>query len=180
MKNSDVRIRKLTLSDVPLLRKLARKTFYETFSAGNSFDNLQQYLDTAFTETRLKDEINNYCSEFFFAETGKDIIGYLKVNYGKAQNEFKGQNSLEIERIYVLQEYQGKKAGSLLLNKAIKVAHQRNAGFIWLGVWEKNLKAIRFYNKNGFIQCGTHSFNFGDEKQIDLLMKLEIDVKNSL
>jgi diamine N-acetyltransferase len=81
-------------------------------------------------------------------------------------------NSLEIERIYVLQEFQGKKVGQMLFGKAVEIAKQKNADYIWLGVWEKNIKAIRFYEKNGFVPFGKHLFKLGDDEQTDIMMKL--------
>jgi ribosomal protein S18 acetylase RimI-like enzyme len=72
----------------------------------------------------------------------------------------------------VLKEFQGQKAGQLLFDKALQIARERNAAYMWLGVWEKNTKAIAFYIKNGFIQFNSHIFRVGDEDQTDIMMKL--------
>ena len=93
---------------------------------------------------------------------------------GPSQTELKHETALEIERIYVIQEYQGKKVGQQLYEKAIQVAKEKKAQYVWLGVWEENHKAIQFYNKNGFEVFDKHVFVLGDEKQTDLMMRLFI------
>ena len=103
------------------------------------------------------------------------IIGYLKLNTGESQTELKNNISLEIERIYVLLEFHGKQCGQILLNKAIEIAKELNYQYIWLAVWEHNVKAIAFYNKNGFIEFDKHTFQLGNDVQLDLMMKLEIN-----
>ncbi len=89
--------------------------------------------------------------------------------------EIKDKNYLEIERIYVLKEYHGKKVGQLLYENAIKIAKSKNAEYVWLGVWEKNPRAIRFYEKNGFVAFDKHIFKLGNDKQTDIMMKLKIN-----
>ncbi|WP_345106638.1 GNAT family N-acetyltransferase [Mucilaginibacter panaciglaebae] len=76
-----------------------------------------------------------------------------------------------MERIYVLKEYHGKKAGQFLVEKAINTAQQNRVDFIWLGVWEENHRAISFYQKNGFAAFDKHIFRLGDEEQTDIMMK---------
>jgi ribosomal protein S18 acetylase RimI-like enzyme len=102
------------------------------------------------------------------------IIGYLKINFGLAQTDFKEDDSIEIERIYVLSEFHGKEVGKKLLDKALEISKEKKAKTLWLGVWEKNYKAIRFYLKNGFVEFGNHPFILGDDIQTDILMKLQL------
>jgi diamine N-acetyltransferase len=104
------------------------------------------------------------------------VIGYLKVNSADAQTELKNLQALEIERIYVKKEFQGKKAGQFMYEKALELANQQKAPYLWLGVWERNAKAIRFYKKNGFVEFDKHRFMLGSDEQTDLLMK--VDLKN--
>ena len=167
-------IKKATLKDVDQLQKIGRQTFSETFAEGNSAENLQKYLEEGFSVEKLTAELNNEDSEFYFAELDQTIIGYLKLNSGEAQTELKDVQALEIERIYVLQEFHGKKVGQLLYEKAMNVAKQKNADYVWLGVWEENPRAIRFYQKNGFIAFDKHIFKFGNEEQTDIMMKLQL------
>ncbi len=95
-------------------------------------------------------ELSNEFSEFFFVYLNSEMVGYLKINIGNAQSEKMGDESLEIERIYVKNKYQKHGIGKILLNTAIEFALERDKKKIWLGVWEKNENAIAFYKKNGF------------------------------
>lgn len=113
-------------------------------------------------------------SQFYFASLSNNILGYLKVNFGTAQTELEDVNALEIERIYVLKEFHGKQIGQLLYQKAIEIAKERDLNYVWLGVWENNQRAIRFYLKNGFVEFNRHLFKLGDEEQIDIMMKLNL------
>ena len=115
--------------------------------------------------------MNHPDSEFFIAWEVEAPVGYLKINTGQAQTEPQGDTALEIERIYVLKAYHGKKVGQLLYEQALDMAQQQNKSLIWLGVWEENPRAIRFYEKNGFIAFDKHIFKFGDDQQTDILMK---------
>lgn len=100
------------------------------------------------------------------------VIGYLKVNFEQSQTELKDDKALEIERIYVLKEFHGKNVGQALYEKAIELAKEKKVKYVWLGVWEQNQRAIKFYQKNGFIPFDKHIFTLGDDKQTDILMKL--------
>lgn len=169
-----VDIKKIELKDLGQLQKISQDTFFETFSSTNTPENLNSYLASSFSKEKLTLELKNPCSAFYFATYKKEPIGYLKVNKGEAQTETQVQESLEIERIYVLKQYHGKKVGQLLLDKAIEIALQYKSTFIWLGVWENNKRAIAFYQKNGFIEFDKHVFKMGKEQQTDLMMKKEL------
>jgi diamine N-acetyltransferase len=175
---TNLKIKKITLNDLKQLQNIARQTFYETFIVVNTKENVNKYLDASFSEAKLTAELNDMNSEFYFAAINDNIIGYLKLNFGPSQTELKDDKAMEIERIYVIREFHGKKAGQLLFDKAVEIAHQKNVEYIWLGVWEKNLRAITFYRKNGFFVFDKHTFKLGDERQTDLMMKIELnDIK---
>lgn len=111
-------------------------------------------------------------SQFYFAEKDGEVFGYLKVNFAEAQTEAQEQiDALEIKRIYVLQQYHGSEVGQKLYEQALEIARNRKATYLWLGVWEENSRAIRFYQKQGFIEFGQHIFQLGDDAQRDVLMK---------
>jgi ribosomal protein S18 acetylase RimI-like enzyme len=167
----NIEIREATLNDIKLLQDIGKKTFFETFSESNSEENMKKYLEDGFSIEKLTEELNNRHSEFYFAVMDEKVLGYLKLNFGASQTELKDTNSLEIERIYVLQEYHGKKVGQVLYEKAMQVAYEKEAIYVWLGVWEKNPRAIRFYEKNGFVEFDKHIFKLGDDKQTDIMMK---------
>lgn len=132
---------------------------------------MKAYLEHAYDIGKLRDELSNSSSNFYFLYTDEELSGYLKLNEYKAQTDIYDAKSLEIERIYVTKEFQGKGLGSILMNKAIDIANIRKKSYIWLGVWEKNDKAILFYKKNGFFVIGNHSFFMGEEEQTDFVMR---------
>jgi ribosomal protein S18 acetylase RimI-like enzyme len=167
-------IEKIKETEVEQLQSLSRQTFSETFSGSNSKENMDKYLYENLSIEKLREELKNVSSHFFFIKDGERNIGYLKLNMGPSQTELKDETALEIERIYVIQEYQGKKVGQQLYEKAIQVAKEKKAQYVWLGVWEENHKAIQFYIKNGFEVFDKHVFVLGDEKQTDLMMRLLI------
>lgn len=165
-------IKKIGVADIEQLQIIGRQTFLETFAAVNTVENIQKYLQESFAINKLTAELINPNAEFYFALLNNKVIGYLKINFGQAQTENIDPKALEIERIYVLKEFHGEKVGQILYEKAVSIANQKNAIFLWLGVWEENLRAINFYKKNGFVAFDKHIFKLGDDEQTDLLMKL--------
>lgn len=175
---TEIEIQKCTIGDIAQLQKISRQTFSETFAWGNTEENMNKYLEEGFSLAALTNELTDNNTEFYFATLADSIIGYLKLNFGPSQTELKENKSLEIERIYVLKDFQGKNVGQLLFNKAIQLARQKCADYIWLGVWEENPRAISFYKKNGFIEFDKHIFQLGDDAQTDILMKLKLTNEN--
>lgn len=165
-------IRNINSADVILLQKISKQTFSETFLPFNSPENINSYLENELSVEKLSNELANKNSTFYFAEVDTTPVGYLKINVLDAQTEIKEGNALEIERIYVLKEFHGAKVGQKLFEKAMELAIQKSVDYIWLGVWEQNLKAIRFYEKNGFVIFNKHVFKLGEDEQTDLMMKL--------
>ncbi|PKR85282.1 GNAT family N-acetyltransferase [Heyndrickxia camelliae] len=165
-----INIKKCTFEDLPLLQEVGYETFNETFKDQNSPENMNTYLESAFNFNQLEKELSNTSSQFFFVYFNSEVAGYLKVNINDAQTEEMGDESLEIERIYIKGKFQKHGLGKFLFNKAMEMAIECNKKKIWLGVWEKNDNAIAFYKKMGFVQTGTHSFYMGDEEQTDLIM----------
>lgn len=170
----DIEITKVKLADIDDLQVIGRQTFFETFADHNTADDMQKYLDNNLSIDKLKNELADKNSEFYFATLDDKVIGYLKINFGQAQTELKDKSSLEIERIYVLKDFHGKKVGQVLYDKAIDIAKQTKADYVWLGVWEKNPRAINFYKKNGFVEFDKHIFKLGDDEQTDIMMRLKI------
>ncbi|MCS3533121.1 GNAT family N-acetyltransferase [Chryseobacterium sp. JUb7] len=171
---NNIIVRKVNTDNLIALQQIGRKTFEETFSESNSKENMEKYLREGFSEEKLLDELADENSEFYFAIDDGDIIGYLKINFGNAQTELKDNKGLEIERIYVLSKYHGKKVGQLLYDHAIEIAAKSLAKYVWLGVWEENPRAINFYKKNGFVEFDKHIFVLGDDEQTDIMMKKEL------
>ena len=169
-----MKIRKINIDDLEALRNLSIQTFKETFEEVNTEEDMQKYLDENLSIEKLKTELENPNSEFYFAENNDEILGYLKLNFKDAQTEKLEENHFEIERIYVLKTFLGQKIGQILFDKAIEIGREKNLEYVWLGVWEENHRAIRFYGKNGFEIFGKHDFVLGEDVQTDLLMKMKI------
>ncbi len=170
----NIHIEKIALKELNQLQQIGKQTFYETFSSDNTEEDMQNYLATSFSTAKLLDELNDEQVEFYFAKKDKRVIGYLKLNYGDSQTELKDHKALEIERIYVLKAYHGKNVGQKLFEKAMEVARAKKVEYVWLGVWEHNLRAIRFYEKNGFEMFDKHIFKLGKDEQMDVMMRLKV------
>ena len=174
MESSNIEIVQIGTDELPRLQALGKKTFLETFADTNTASDMAKYLEESFNIRQLKAELENKHSEFFFVLTDTEPVGYLKLNHAIAQNEFQDKNALEIERFYALKKVHGKHIGKALMNKAMERAMDLAVDFVWLGVWEYNHRALRFYQKHGFEVFDKHNFVVGKDVQIDLLMKREL------
>lgn len=170
-----IQIIHVTSEELEVLHHISWQTFDETFSEFNSIENMQKFRRDNFSLHQITSEFYEEDSQFYFAKENKLVIGYLKLNFGKAQTELRESTGMEIERIYVLKKYHGKSVGKILFKKAQDIAQALKLDYLWLGVWEKNEKAIRFYEKNGLTIFDQHSFMVGDDKQTDLMMKVNLN-----
>ncbi|MFC4095884.1 GNAT family N-acetyltransferase [Euzebyella saccharophila] len=170
------RLIKCQSSDLDNLVKISSETFRAAFEKQNDPVDFEKYMSEAFSADRLKKELNQKHASFYFLWDGDALAGYIKVNEFGAQSDLKIDEALELERIYVLQNYQGKGIGAHLIEEVKTIAKNRDKNFIWLGVWEENHSAIKFYEKNGFYKFGTHPYIVGDDKQTDWLMRYDLAV----
>ena len=170
----NIKIEQINNSHIAALQQIGHHTFEETFAESNSAENMSIYLEEAYSNEKLSAELNDPNSFFYFAMLDEKVIGYLKLNMGGSQTELKDNDALEIERIYVLKDYHGKKVGQLLFDKAIAIAKEQQVAYVWLGVWEENKRALQFYTKNRFVEFDQHVFVLGNEAQTDIMMKLEL------
>ena len=162
-------------SDLLALQEISRQTFFDTFAIANKEEDMNQYLEVNFSLDQLVEELNNPSTSFFFAKSNNEILAYIKLNEAEAQTEKREFSSMEIERIYVRKEFQNRGVGQFLLDKSIQITKDKKLNVIWLGVWEQNVSAIRFYERNHFHFFGKHSFMLGSDEQTDLLMELHLD-----
>ncbi len=174
MNTSVPELRKANLSDLTELLALARTSFVQAFTVGNKPENVQAYLAEAFTEDKLTQEIQETASTFIVASLAGKLVGYTKLNLSAAQADVQDPASVEVARLYTLEEVWGTGLGQLLLDAAIAFGRQEGKTWLWLGVWEHNARAIRFYEKNGLLIFGSHPFPFGDEIQTDWLMRMDL------
>jgi diamine N-acetyltransferase len=167
-------IRACKEKDLAILQALSEKTFRSTFEADNNPADLKAYIDKSLNLEKLSAEFLEAGSTFYFLEEDTTLIGYLKLNTTPHQSDINDPESLEIERIYVDQIYHGKGFGKILFDFAVAKAHENDLKYIWLGVWEKNYKAIDFYYKQGFVKFDEHRFKLGTDNQVDFLLRLDL------
>lgn len=160
--------------DATMLAELGAKTFYETFAKDNTPENISLYMKKSFSKEIQLNELSKPDIIFLIVELEDEPVGYAKLKMNSNDESVKGTEVMEIERIYASQEYIGKGIGKELMKACINEARQRGCDSIWLGVWEKNQRAIDFYKKWGFKEVGTHVFMLGDDPQWDFVMELEL------
>lgn len=163
-------IRIATIEDLQTLREIGIETFGDTFAAQNKPENMRVYLEKAFDEQQLAQELSDPGSTFYLLEDESELAGFLKLNVGEAQSEPMGDEALEIERIYIRRAFKRRGYGRKLIDLAQTAAEEQGKSKLWLGVWEKNADAAAFYERLGFVRTGEHSFFMGDEEQTDWIM----------
>lgn len=169
-----LRFKKCGIEDLDLLVDISKKTFIAAFEAQNDPDDFKTYLEEAFKSAKLKKEVETPEASFYFVYADEELAGYFKLNVFQAQTDIKADESLEIERIYVLAAFQGKKIGQAMLTEIKSIALQQGKQFLWLGVWEQNAAAIRFYEREGFTKFGTHPYYIGSDEQTDWLLRYQL------
>jgi diamine N-acetyltransferase len=162
------------LSEILDLQAISRQTFFDAFGEVNTNEDMNHYLEVNLSMEQLTSELNNPSTSFYFAKNEKEILAYLKINEADGQSEKRAMPSMEIERIYVRKEFQNRGVGQFLLDHSIQITKDKQLKLIWLGVWEHNVSAIRFYERNQFQFFGKHSFMLGSDEQTDLLMELKL------
>lgn len=174
MENMQLQIDKVTSSELELLQRISRLTFFETFSNQNTPENMHIYLNSNMSLENLCNEYNNTDSSFYFIRINGNVAGYFKLNFSQKYPNNHEKKSLEIERLYLLKQVQNKGFGKQIMNTIFEVSKLKNISTIWLGVWENNEPAIAFYKKMGFEEFGNHQFKLGLEVQIDKLLKINL------
>ena len=164
-------IREATQEDAVLIADLSQQTFYDTFAADNTEEDMDLFLNKQFTKGRLMLEVGAPGNTFLLAYYGEEIAGYAKLREGKTPKSLGTKNALEIARLYAVTSMIGKGIGKALMQACIDIGRQREREVIWLGVWEKNTRAIAFYQKWGFEKFDEWDFLLGNDVQRDWLMK---------
>lgn len=167
-------IKMATNADAELIADMSRKTFYETFVSQNTKENMDKFMNESFTKEALMEEVGEPGNIFLLAYDEKEPAGYVRMRENNNPPELGNRNSIEIARIYAATNAIGKGVGKTLMQKCIEIAQEKKKDVLWLGVWEKNNRAIDFYIKWGFEKFSTHIFMLGDDPQTDWLMKKEL------
>ena len=169
-----VDIRLAVPEDAELVTELAQKTFRETYGPLNDPGELSMYMDRQLAGKVLEEEIRADGSVWYIACIDGVAVGFLKIRRDRDPGNLGGRKALELQRIYVLQEYQGFSIGKTLINTAKAYARAQGFRTIWLQVWQKNTKAIKFYQDAGFVVYETAGFLMGTEVQQDFLMRYDL------
>jgi diamine N-acetyltransferase len=167
---TELRIRNASQDDLALLRDMGRQAFADTFMPYNTAENMKLYLDKNYATEKIADELKDPDSEFLLVWDDSHCAGYAKLKKSDNPHSIQGK-AIEIERLYAVQHYIGKQVGKKLMEACIERATRAGYHTIWLGVWEKNIRAIKFYEKNGFVKFDEHVFMLGNDAQNDWLMK---------
>lgn len=179
---TDLMIRTATADDIDELVRLARTTFYDAFSKypENSLDDLNNVIEEYFNHPTVTMEFNDPDVTYFVAEVAGESAGYAKVRRHCHKETVAGTDPLEIASLYNMEDFIGKGIGKALMMKCLEFAAEHSHDTVWLGVYERNYRAIDFYRSFGFERCGEHIFLFGDDPQIDWLMQKQLDSGESL
>ena len=171
---SAITIHTATTAHAPALTALGITTFVHAFGQHNTTEDMDKYVAEEMNQEKITAELSMPDNTFFLAWAGDTLAGYAKVRTANPDEQLAGFSPMEIERLYVLHTCQNKKIGEQLVDHAIAFARSRGHNLMWLGVWEHNPNAIRFYKRLGFAPFGTHGFMLGNDQQTDILMKKQI------
>ncbi len=169
-----VTIRNAKKEDAELIADMSRTTFYDVFAKDNTKEDMDIFMNEQFAKAALMKEVEEGDGIFILAYANNEPFGYARMRLTNTENILADENAIEIARIYVIQSAAGKGMGSALMQSCIAIAAEHNKTVIWLGVWEKNERAIAFYKRFGFYKFSEHTFLLGKDVQTDWLMKRNV------
>ena len=170
---AEIKIRQAVPEDAELLTDLAYTTFWDAFHdhPKNAPHDLEAYMQTAFSVEQIRSELQDENSLFLVAELDGELAGYAKLIFESTEPDIIAEWPVELSRLYSHQKFLGQGVGQALMDACFARARESGRDVIWLGVWEYNPRAQRFYEKNGFRFVGKHTFLLGSDPQTDLLMQ---------
>lgn len=169
-----VEFKRASILDVKTLTDLGRRTFVETFSRYNKKEDMDLYVAETFNSDKQLNEIQDPNRLIEIAWINNEPSGFLHLLNGAVDASIKGSKPIEILRLYADSKWHGKGVGVGLMNRSLQIAKEQSFETIWLGVWERNLRAQSFYKKYGFEVVGQHIFRLGSDEQMDLIMTRKI------
>jgi ribosomal protein S18 acetylase RimI-like enzyme len=168
--DTPVRIRSATTLDAQLIADLGARTFRDTFGPDNTEADMADYLASAFGPAIQARELEDAHTSFLIAQADGSTAGYARLRFGDSPTSVGGRRPVEIVRFYVDGPWIGHGVGAVLMGASLDLAKDRGCDVVWLDVWERNPRAIAFYEKWGFVVVGSQPFLLGDDVQNDLLM----------
>jgi ribosomal protein S18 acetylase RimI-like enzyme len=163
-------IRHARRGDAGPLAKLAEATFRSTFAASNTPQNMDRHCSASYSEAIQGQEIARPDMLTFLCEEGAELVGFAQLRWGDAPGCVVANAPSEVQRLYVIDAWHGRGVARDLMNACLDEVLRRGSDVVWLGVWERNPRAIAFYKKYGFEEVGAHVFPLGDDPQRDLVM----------
>lgn len=170
-------IRPAVPADAAALAELAERTFRDAFAADNRPEDLALYLATAYGPAQQARELADPAITTLVAESGGLLIAFAQLRHGQAPARVNGPSPIELWRFYLAAEWHGRGLAQELLARVLDTARQAGAATLWLGVWERNPRALAFYRKAGFVEVGEHTFVVGTDPQTDRIMVRPVTVK---
>ncbi|QDK82267.1 GNAT family N-acetyltransferase [Spirosoma sp. KCTC 42546] len=169
-------IRSATISDAASLTELAATTMREAFGPPhNPTELVEEYIQSAISVPVMEAELTDRRSFFFLVESSDgQPVGYAKLRQHAPPRRMTHRNAIEIQRIYLLQNQIGQGQGRMLMEYCLNWARGQGYDAVWLGVWERNGRAIAFYERMGFERFGFHYFQFGTERQRDFWLQKQL------
>ena len=172
--NWEIRIFEAKLQNLKDLTDIAYKSFLQAYPQNTDHENMALYLEKAFDEKEINNQLSNPASIFFLMTVNDELSGYAKLRWDRSPEQLKSIRAVELERLYFLNDFKGKGLGSQLLEYCIKFSMGKEFEIMWLLVWDENISGIEFYKHKGFETFAHKVFHFGNDSSEDILMKLEL------
>jgi len=163
-------LRVATTGQAAALADVMERTFRATFGESTTDDHMAEHCRSSYGEAIQRAEIGDPDITTLLVMDGASIAGFAQVRSGTRPDCVAALRSVEIHRIYVDAPWHGRGVADMLMDTALRDALKRGADGVWLGVWEDNPRAIRFYTRWGFVEVGEHVFHVGNDAQRDILM----------
>lgn len=171
MSDASIRIRTASARDNQILARIGAQTFSDTFASDNTPQDMSAYLARSFGPDRQAAELADPGTTFLIAEAEGEAVGYARLKQGPVPDCIVGDRPVEIARLYAVAGWIGRGVGAALMQACLDQARRLGSEVIWLDVWERNLRAIAFYRRWGFVEVGSQAFVLGTDVQHDLLMQ---------
>ncbi len=169
-----IEIRPARYVDLPELRRIAIETQLDTFGEANTKENMDAFIRDHYSLLQFQHELQEANAICYIAWEGEEAVGFSQLRSTAEVESRLGVNTIELHRLYVTKNFQGKKVGAMLMQLSIDYSRKKNFEWLWLGVWEHNIKAQNFYKKWGFVRFSEHIFQMGEDAQTDWLLKLKL------
>jgi len=166
-------VRRATLADAARLADFAAKTFHDAFAVDNDPRDFALHVSRCFGVDQQLAELANPGIVTLLAERDGDLIAYAQLRRGAPPpsiTTLADAQPMEVWRFYVSKDWHGSGIARFLMATVEMEAERRAANALWLGVWERNARAMAFYRKCGFEVSGTQAFVLGTNPQTDIVM----------